>query len=68
MRNVMRPLCLGLVLTAIALGVWAELPQNGTDVKVVFERAIPNIEGKKMVAVVVSYPPGDRSAALELSR
>ena len=59
----MRPLCLGLVLTAIALGVSARLAQNGDDVKVVFERAIPNIEGKRMVAVVVSYPPGGRSPA-----
>jgi quercetin dioxygenase-like cupin family protein len=37
--------------------------QNGGDVKVAFERAIPNIEGKRMVAVVVSYPPGGRSSA-----
>jgi quercetin dioxygenase-like cupin family protein len=59
----MRPLCLGLVFTTIALGVSAGLAQNGNDVKVVFERAIPNIEGKRMVAVVVSYPPGGRSPA-----
>lgn len=59
----MRPVYLGLVLMAIALGVSAGLPQNGTDVKVVFERSIPNIEGKKMVAVVVSYPPGGKSPA-----
>ena len=59
----MRPLSLGLVLTAIALGVSAGPAQNGADVKVVFERAIPNIEGKSMVAVIVSYPPGGRSAA-----
>ena len=59
----MRSLCLGLVLTAIALGVSAGPAQNGADVKVVFERAIPNIEGKRMVAVVVSYPPGGRSSA-----
>ena len=59
----MRCLCLGLVLTAIALGVSAEPAQNGGDVKVVFQRAIPNIEGKSMVAVIVSYPPGGRSAA-----
>jgi quercetin dioxygenase-like cupin family protein len=32
-------------------------------VKVVFERAIPNIEGKRMFAVVVSYPPGGGSPA-----
>ena len=59
----MRSLCLGLVLTAIALGVSAGPAQYGEDVKVVFERAIPNIEGKRMVAVVVSYPPGGRSPA-----
>jgi len=63
MRRVMRPLCLGLVLTAIALGVSAGPAQYGDDVKVVFERAIPNIEGKRMVALVVSYPPGGRSPA-----
>ncbi|MCO6417407.1 cupin domain-containing protein [Siccirubricoccus sp. KC 17139] len=27
----------------------------------VFERALPNVEGKRMVAVVVSYPPGAKS-------
>lgn len=59
----MRPLGFGLVLTAIALGVSAGPAQNGGDVKVVFDRAIPNIEGKRMVAVVVSYPPGGKSPA-----
>ena len=63
MRSITPPLCLGLVLTAIAFGVSAGLAQNGDEVKVVFERAIPNIEGKKMVAVVVSYPPAGRSPA-----
>jgi quercetin dioxygenase-like cupin family protein len=59
----MRPLCLGLVLTAIALGVSAGRAQNGNDVKIVFEHAIPNVEGKRMVAVVVNYPPGGGSPA-----
>jgi quercetin dioxygenase-like cupin family protein len=63
MRRIMRPLCFGLVLTAIALGVSAGPAQQGDEVKVVFERAISNIEGKRMVAVVVSYPPGGRSPA-----
>ncbi len=62
MKRVKRFICLGLVLTAIALGVSGPA-QNGGDVKVVFERAIPNIEGKRMVAVVVNYPPGGRSPA-----
>jgi len=59
----MRYLYFGLILTAIAFGVSAGLGQNGNDVKVVFERAIPNIEGKRMIAVVVTYPPGGRSPA-----
>ena len=63
MRSVTRPLGLGLVLTAIALGVSAGPVQNRDDVKVVFERALPNIEGKRIVTVVVSYPPGSRSPA-----
>jgi quercetin dioxygenase-like cupin family protein len=60
MRRVMRS---GLVLAAIALGVSAGPAQHSDDVKIVFERAIPNIEGKRMVAVVVTYPPGGRSPA-----
>ena len=63
MRRVTRFLGLGLVLTAIGLGVSAGSAQYRDDVKVVFERAIPNIEGKRMVAVVVSYPPGGKSSA-----
>jgi quercetin dioxygenase-like cupin family protein len=50
-------------LTAIALGVSTGSAKYEADVKVVFERAIPNIEGKRMVAVVVTYPPGGRSPA-----
>ena len=63
MRRAMRFLCLGLAFTAIALGASAGPAQYGPDVKVVFERAIPNIEGKRIVAVVVSYPPSGRSPA-----
>ena len=37
--------------------------QSTDQVKVAFERAIPNAEGKKMVAVVVTYPPGGKSAS-----
>jgi quercetin dioxygenase-like cupin family protein len=63
MRRVMRTGSLRLVLTAIALGVSPGLAENLEDVKVVFEHAIPNIEGKSMVAVVVTYPPGGKSLA-----
>ena len=37
--------------------------QNVEQVKTVFEHVIPNIEGKSMVAVVVTYPPGGKSPA-----
>jgi quercetin dioxygenase-like cupin family protein len=59
---------LGLALTAITLAVPPGLAQNvepsfdfaGVNV---FEHAIPNIEGKSMVAVLVTYPPGGKSPA-----
>ena len=59
----MRTRSLGLVLTAIALGVSPGLAQNVEQVKLVFEHAIPNTEGKSMIAVVVTYPPGAKSPA-----
>ena len=54
---------LTLVLTAIALGVPPGLAQNVEQAKVAFEHVIPNIDGKRMVAVVVTYPPGAKSPA-----
>ena len=53
----------GLALTAVAVGGSLALTQNGDRVKVVFDHVIPNIEGKSMVAVVVTYPPGGKSPA-----
>ena len=35
--------------------------QDREEVNVVFQHAIPNVQGKSMVAVVVSYPPGGKS-------
>jgi quercetin dioxygenase-like cupin family protein len=61
MRRAMRTACFGLVLTAIAPGGSPGLAQNLEEVKVVFEHAIPNIEGKRMVVQVVSYAPGSKS-------
>jgi quercetin dioxygenase-like cupin family protein len=63
MRRVTRTGCLGLVLTAIAPGVSPGLAQYEAKVKPVFEHVIPNAEGKNMVAVVVTYPPGGKSPA-----
>lgn len=53
--------CFGLVLTALALGASPGRAQITDNVKTVFERAIPNVEGKSLVAVVVRYPPGGKS-------
>jgi quercetin dioxygenase-like cupin family protein len=58
-----------LTLTVLALLVWLILPtgrasgQANNEVKTVFEHVIPNVEGKSMIAVVVTYPPGGKSLA-----
>lgn len=66
MRRVMRTGSLGLIVTAISLGVSPGLAQNVEQVKPVFEHIIPNAEGKRMVAVVVTYPPGANSPAITM--
>ena len=56
-------------LVVLALLAWRILPvglaqaQADDEVKTIFEHPIPNIEGKSMVAVIVSYPPGGKSPA-----
>jgi len=59
----MRTGLLELIATAISLGVSPGFAQNLEQVKPVFEHIIPNAEGKSMVAVVVTYPPGAKSPA-----
>jgi quercetin dioxygenase-like cupin family protein len=59
----MRSVSLRLIVTAISLGVSPGLAQNVEQVKPVFEHIIPNTPGKRMVAVVVTYPPGAKSPA-----
>ena len=61
--QVMRTVFVRLALTAIAIGVTPGLAQNLEQVKPVFEHIIPNAQGKSMVAVIVSYPPGGKSPA-----
>src|SRR6201988_766963 len=63
MRTVMRTVFVSLPLAAIALGLSTGFAQNLAQVKPVFEHVIPNAQGKSMVAVVVSYPPGGKSPA-----
>ena len=48
----------------LALGAVAAGPaQAAESVRTVFERALPNAPGKRLVAVVVTYPPGSASPA-----
>jgi quercetin dioxygenase-like cupin family protein len=63
MRRVMRTGLLGLIATATTLGDSPGLAQNVGQEKPVFEHIIPNAEGKSMIAVVVTYPPGAKSPA-----
>lgn len=59
----MRTASVALVIAALALGGSPAIAQNREQVRPVFEHALPNVEGKRIVAVVVSYPPGGRSLA-----
>jgi quercetin dioxygenase-like cupin family protein len=55
-------------LTALALGLLLAGPiyrvagdETGAEVKLVTTQALPNVPGKSVSAVLVSYPPGGRS-------
>src|SRR4051812_999106 len=61
MKRVMRTDHLALLLAAITLAFSPGLAQNVEQVKPAFDHVIPNIQGKRMVAVVVTYPPGAKS-------
>jgi len=52
-----------LLVTAIVAGASPGLAEDAEQVKPVFKHVIPNIDGKSMVAVVVSYAPGAKSPA-----
>jgi quercetin dioxygenase-like cupin family protein len=52
-----------LLFGAVAAGPSTQRAATGDQVKVVFDHAIPNVDGKRMVAVVVTYPPGGKSLA-----
>jgi quercetin dioxygenase-like cupin family protein len=62
MRAVKLTSSIAAVFTAIALGTAvAGHAQELEQVKPVFEHAIPNIPGKSLIAVVVTYAPGGKS-------
>lgn len=64
MRSVIRLGSFGLVFATLMLSAGSASAQELQEqVKVEFQQAIPNIEGKSMVAVIVSYPPGGKSSA-----
>lgn len=54
-----------LIAAAIALGAPPAIAQEQEQeqVKVAFEHALPNVDGKRIVAVTVTYPPGGKSLA-----
>ena len=51
----------GAVLLAFTLCVVSVRAHEPEEVRTVFERAIPNLSGKSLMALVVSYPPGGRT-------
>jgi quercetin dioxygenase-like cupin family protein len=59
----MRMRSVALLLITTALGASPGLTQNIEQVKPVFEHVLPNAQGQRMVAVVVTYPPGAKSPA-----
>jgi quercetin dioxygenase-like cupin family protein len=52
---------IGAVFTAVALWTTTGHAHELEQVRPVFEHAIPNIQGKSLIALVVTYPPGGRS-------
>ena len=61
MRAVKLASSIAAVFTAIVLGTAAGHAHELEQVNTVFEHAIPNIAGKSLVAVVVTYGPGSKS-------
>lgn len=60
-RRVTRAAAVPLLAAAIALGASLAIAQDREQVRVAFEHALPNVEGKRIVAVTVTYPPGGKS-------
>jgi quercetin dioxygenase-like cupin family protein len=61
MRAVKLTSSIATIFMAIALGTAAGHGQELEQVNTVFEHAIPNIAGKSLIALVVTYPPGGKS-------
>lgn len=52
---------IGIGCFALTLSAVTTQAQELEDVRSVFEHALPNVNGKNLIAVVVSYPPGGKS-------
>jgi quercetin dioxygenase-like cupin family protein len=59
----MRMASISALAAAIVLAASPAVAQEREQVRPVFEHALPNVQGKRMVAVVVTYPPGGKSLA-----
>lgn len=62
MRRLVCRAFLALPFAAVALGASPASAPTGETVKPVFEHVLPNAPGKSMMAVVVTYAPGGKSA------
>jgi quercetin dioxygenase-like cupin family protein len=62
-RRTMRMASVPTLAAAIVLAASPAVAQKREQVRPVFEHALPNVQGKRMVAVVVTYPPGGKSLA-----
>ena len=63
MRRLIGRCSIALPFAAMTLGASPPATAPMEQVKPVFEHVLPNAAGKSMVAVIVSYPPGAKSAA-----
>ena len=61
MRAVRLTSSIAAVFTATVLGTAGGHAHELEQVSTVFDHAIPNIAGKSLIALVVSYPPGGKS-------
>lgn len=61
LKRLVRGAFLVWVIAVMTLHASPTMAQNREKVKVIFEQALPNVQGKKMVAVTVSYPAGAKS-------
>ena len=58
--------CISALFIAIAPANAAAQAHELEQVKTVFEHAIPNIKGKSLIALEVSYPPGGKSPSITM--